>query len=198
MCGGHHARELHQLWKAKLPLSYHMEYGFSCMGYEIAGGLGIKMAEPERDVIVMVGDGSYMMMNSELATAVGMGVKITVVITDNRGYGCINRLQMGTGGAEFNNLYAHTNVSPMAIDFAAHAAAMGARSTKVSSIAELETALDSAREATQTTVIVIDTDPYPTPGAGGHWWDVAVPEVSAREEVNKARAAYEAALKERM
>ncbi|WP_137131333.1 3D-(3,5/4)-trihydroxycyclohexane-1,2-dione acylhydrolase (decyclizing) [Rhizobium sp. FY34] len=189
--------ELHQLWKAKLPLSYHMEYGFSCMGYEIAGGLGIKMAEPERDVIVMVGDGSYMMMNSELATAVGMGVKITLVITDNRGYGCINRLQMGTGGAEFNNLYAHSNVSPIGIDFAAHAASMGAQSHKVSSIAELETALDAAREATETTVIVIDTDPYPTTGAGGYWWDVAVPEVSARQEVLNARAAYEAALKER-
>jgi len=189
--------ELHQLWKSKLPLSYHMEYGFSCMGYEIAGGLGIKMAEPDRDVIVMVGDGSYMMMNSELATAVGMGVKITLVITDNRGYGCINRLQMGTGGAQFNNLYAHTNVSPIGIDFAAHAASMGARSHKVSSISELETALDAAREATETTVIVIDTDPYPTTGAGGYWWDVAVPEVSARAEVNQARAAYEAALKER-
>jgi len=189
--------ELHQLWKSKLPLSYHMEYGFSCMGYEIAGGLGIKMAEPDRDVIVMVGDGSYMMMNSELATAVGMGVKITVVITDNRGYGCINRLQMGTGGAQFNNLYTHSNVSPIAIDFAAHAASMGARSHKVSSVAELETALDAAREATETTVIVIDTDPYPTTGAGGSWWDVAVPEVSARAEVNQARAAYEAALKER-
>ncbi|PYB72560.1 3D-(3,5/4)-trihydroxycyclohexane-1,2-dione acylhydrolase (decyclizing) [Rhizobium wuzhouense] len=189
--------ELHQLWKSKLPLSYHMEYGFSCMGYEIAGGLGIKMAEPDRDVIVMVGDGSYMMMNSELATAVGMGVKITLVITDNRGYGCINRLQMGTGGAQFNNLYAHTNVSPIGIDFAAHAASMGARSQKVSSISELETALDAAREATETTVIVIDTDPYPTTGAGGYWWDVAVPEVSARAEVNQARIAYEAALKER-
>ncbi|MDH4414229.1 MAG: 3D-(3,5/4)-trihydroxycyclohexane-1,2-dione acylhydrolase (decyclizing) [Rhizobium sp.] len=189
--------ELHQLWKSKLPLSYHMEYGFSCMGYEIAGGLGIKMAEPDRDVIVMVGDGSYMMMNSELATAVGMGVKITLVITDNRGYGCINRLQMGTGGAQFNNLYAHTNVSPIGIDFAAHAASMGARSQKVSSISELETALDAARAATETTVIVIDTDPYPTTGAGGYWWDVAVPEVSARAEVNQARTAYEAALKER-
>lgn len=189
--------ELHQLWKAKLPLSYHMEYGFSCMGYEIAGGLGIKRAEPERDVIVMVGDGSYMMMNSELATSVAMGLKITVVITDNRGYGCINRLQMGTGGAEFNNLYAHTNVQPMAIDFAAHAASMGASARKVSSIAELEEALAAARDATVTTVIVIDTDPYPTPEAGGHFWDVAVPEVSPRAEVNQARVRYEAALKER-
>ncbi len=189
--------ELHQLWKAKLPLSYHMEYGFSCMGYEIAGGLGIKMAEPDRDVIVMVGDGSYMMMNSELATSVAMDLKITLVITDNRGYGCINRLQMGTGGAEFNNLYAHTNVHPMAIDFAAHAASMGASARKVSSIAELEEALAAARDATVTTVIVIDTDPYPTPEAGGHFWDVAVPQVSPRAEVNQARFRYEAALKER-
>lgn len=190
--------ELHQLWKAKLPLSYHMEYGFSCMGYEVAGGLGIKMAEPHRDVIVMVGDGSYMMMNSELATAVAMGLKITVVITDNRGYGCINRLQMETGGAEFNNLYAHTNLDgPPPIDFAAHAASMGASTTKVSSIAELEKALEAAREATVTTVVVIDTDPYPVPDAGGYWWDVVVPEVSARSQVNEARTRYEAARKER-
>jgi 3D-(3,5/4)-trihydroxycyclohexane-1,2-dione acylhydrolase (decyclizing) len=190
--------ELHQLWKAGRPLSYHMEYGFSCMGYEIAGGLGIKMAEPDRDVIVMVGDGSYMMMNSELATAVAMGVKITVVITDNRGYGCINRLQMATGGEQFNNLYAHTNqMNQMSIDFAAHAAAMGADARKVSSIADLEVALKDARESKVTTVVLIETDPYPTPDGGGHWWDVAVPEVSARREVTQARAAYETALKER-
>ena len=160
--------ELHQLWKAGRPLSYHMEYGFSCMGYEIAGGLGIKLAEPDRDVVVMVGDGSYMMMNSELATAVAMGVKITVVVTDNRGYGCINRLQMATGGAEFNNLYKHTNqTNPMQIDFAAHAVSMGAQAQKVSTVAELEAALAEAREAMVATVIVIDTDPYPTPDAGG-------------------------------
>lgn len=190
--------ELHQLWKARLPLSYHMEYGFSTMGYEIAGGLGIKMAEPERDVIVMVGDGSYMMMNSELASAVAMGAKITVVITDNRGYGCINRLQMATGGAEFNNLYAYSNhENPIAIDFVAHAASMGAKASKVASIAELDAALAAARDASEVTVIVIDTDPYPTPDAGGHWWDVAVPEVSERPEVNQARAGYEAALKKR-
>ncbi|MCZ7857696.1 MULTISPECIES: 3D-(3,5/4)-trihydroxycyclohexane-1,2-dione acylhydrolase (decyclizing) [Agrobacterium] len=189
--------ELHQLWKSKLPLSYHMEYGFSCMGYEVAGGLGIKMAEPDRDVIVMVGDGSYMMMNSELATSVAMGVKITLVITDNRGYGCINRLQMETGGAEFNNLYAHSNVNPIAIDFAAHAGSMGADARKVSTIAELEDALAAARASTHTTVIVIDTDPYPTPQAGGHWWDVAVPEVSDRAEIGPARVRYETHVKER-
>lgn len=190
--------ELHQLWKASRPMSYHMEYGFSCMGYEIAGGLGIKMAEPDRDVIVMVGDGSYMMANSELATAVMMGIKITVVITDNRGYGCINRLQMATGGAQFNNLLDHSyHVNPSHIDFAAHAAAMGADSYKVSSIAELEASLAKVRDNNKVSVIVIDTDPYPTPATGGYWWDVAVPEVSERTEVRKARKNYEAALKER-
>ncbi len=190
--------ELHKLWKAGRPGSYHMEYGYSCMGYEIAGGLGIKMAEPDRDVVVMVGDGSYMMMNSELATAVSMGVKITVVITDNRGFGCINRLQMGTGGAEFNNLLDHTHhVNPSHIDFVAHAASMGADARKAGSIAELETALAEARAAKGPFVVVIDTDPYPTTEAGGYWWDVAVPEVSDRQEVNAARKAYENALKER-
>lgn len=190
--------ELHKLWKAGRPRSYHMEYGYSCMGYEIAGGIGIKMAEPDRDVIVMLGDGSYMMMNSELATAVMMGIKITVVITDNRGFGCINRLQRSTGGAEFNNLLDHAHhVNPSHIDFAAHAASMGAHAEKAGSIAELEDALARAREADGPFVVVIDTDPYPSTEAGGHWWDVAVPEVSQREEVRQAREAYEAALKER-
>src|SRR5690606_36952496 len=105
--------EMHKLWKAGRPRSYHMDYGYSCMGYETPGATGIKTAEPDRDVIVMVGDGSYMMMNSELATAAMMGIKLTVVITDNRGYGCINRLQMATGGAEFNNLLDHAaHVNP--------------------------------------------------------------------------------------
>ena len=190
--------ELHQLWKAGRPMSYHMEYGFSCMGYEIAGGLGIKMAEPDRDVIVMVGDGSYMMANSELATAVMMGQKITVVVTDNRGFGCINRLQMATGGAEFNNLLDHAaHVNPSKIDFAAHAGAMGADTKKAGSIHELEDALAEARNSSRTTVIIIDTDPYPTTETGGWWWDVAVPEVSEREQVRAARKDYEAKLKER-
>ena len=184
--------ELHKLWKAGRPGSYHMEYGYSCMGYEIAGGLGIKMAEPDRDVVVMVGDGSYMMMNSELATAAMTGVKITVVITDNRGFGCINRLQMDTGGAEFNNLLDHSShVNPSHIDFVAHAASMGAHAEKVGSIGELEDALTRARDAKGPFVVVIDTDPYPTTEAGGHWWDVAVPEVSGRREVNAAREIYD-------
>jgi 3D-(3,5/4)-trihydroxycyclohexane-1,2-dione acylhydrolase (decyclizing) len=184
--------ELHKLWKAGKPMSYHMEYGFSCMGYEIAGGMAIKMAEPDRDVIVMIGDGSYMMANSELATAVMMGIKITLVITDNRGFGCINRLQMATGGAEFNNLLDHAaHANPSHIDFVAHAGSMGADARKAGSIAELEAALAEARDATNPTVIVIDTDPYPSTEAGGTWWEVAVPEVSEREQVREARKAYD-------
>ena len=189
--------ELHKLWKAPRAGAYHMEYGFSCMGYEVAGAMGIKMAEPARDVVCMVGDGSYMMMNSEMATAAMMGVSFTTVITDNRGYGCINRLQMGTGGAEFNNLYAHARIETQPnIDFVAHAAAMGATAVKVSSIAELETALARRDSIKGPYVIVIDTDPYPSTPHGGHWWDVAVPEVSARPSVNAARKRYEMKRKE--
>ena len=188
--------ELHKLWKASRPMSYHMEYGFSCMGYEIAGAIGIKMAEPARDVVCMLGDGSYMMANSELATACMMGLKITLVITDNRGYGCINRLQMHTGGAEFNNLLKDTrHVNPPAIDFRAHAQSMGATAVKVASVSELEAALATARSAPGPFVVVIDTDPYPSTPNGGTWWDVAVPEVSDRAEVRAARAKYEAQLK---
>ncbi len=180
--------ELHKLWKAGRPGSYHMEYGFSCMGYEIAGAIGIKMAEPGRDVICFTGDGTYMMANSEMATAAMMGLSFTVVITDNRGFGCINRLQMGTGGAEFNNLLDHAvHERPSAIDFAAHAAAMGATSVKVGSIAELEAALARRDGITGPYVIVIDTDPYPSTEHGGTWWEVGVPEVSSRSEVNAAR-----------
>ena len=179
--------ELHKLWKATRPMSYHMEYGFSCMGYEIAGAMGIKMAQPDRDVICMIGDGSYMMANSELATACMMGLKITVVITDNRGYGCINRLQMHTGGAEFNNLLKDAvQVQPMAVDFRAHAAAMGAVAVKVASVAELEAALARGKGVTGPYVVVIDTDPYPSTPFGGSWWDVGVPEVSVRTEVRDA------------
>ncbi|QHQ35372.1 3D-(3,5/4)-trihydroxycyclohexane-1,2-dione acylhydrolase (decyclizing) [Algicella marina] len=188
--------ELHKLWKAGRPGSYHMEYGFSCMGYEIAGAMGIKMAAPERDVICFTGDGTYMMANSEMATAAMMGISFTVVVTDNRGYGCINRLQMGCGGAEFNNLLEHTiHETPSSIDFAKHAESMGAVSVKVGSIAELEAALAKRGEATGPYVIVIDTDPYPSTEHGGTWWDVGVPEVSERDEVKAARTNYETSKK---
>jgi len=183
--------ELHKLWKANRPMSYHMEYGFSCMGYEIAGAMGIKMAEPERDVLCFTGDGTYMMANSEMATAAMMGVSFTVIVTDNRGFGCINRLQMGIGGAEFNNLLKDAvHETPSAIDFAAHAASMGATSVKVSSISELEQALAKRGDITGPYVIVIDTDPYPSTPHGGSWWEVGVPEVSVRSEVNDAHEKY--------
>ncbi|MDX8455949.1 3D-(3,5/4)-trihydroxycyclohexane-1,2-dione acylhydrolase (decyclizing) [Mesorhizobium sp. VK9D] len=184
--------ELHKLWQAGAPGSYHAEYGFSTMGYEIAGGLGAKMAKPDQEVVVMVGDGSYLMLNSEIATSVMLGLKLTIVLLDNRGYGCINRLQMATGGANFNNLLkdARHEVMPD-VDFAAHAASLGAIAEKVASIAELETALGNAKKNDKTTVLVIDTDPLVSTDAGGHWWDVAVPEVSARREVNAARKVYE-------
>ena len=189
--------ELHKIWDAAQG-GYHMEYGYSCMGYEVAGALGIKLARPGADVICMVGDGSYMMANSELATAVMMGVPFTVVLTDNRGYGCINRLQQGCGGAPFNNLLDDTrHVNASAIDFVAHAGAMGAKAVKAADIAGLEAELKAAKGADRPVVIVIDTDPAPSTGAGGHWWDVAVPEVSARAEVNAARARYEEQLQSR-
>jgi len=190
--------ELHKLWKAGQPGSYHMEYGYSCMGYEVAGGLGVKMAEPGRDVIVMVGDGSYMMMNSELATAAMLGVSYTIVLTDNRGYGCINRLQMSAGGAEFNNLLDHAvHETPADIDFVAHAKSMGAEAVRAGSVAELEDALARRGEVRGPYVIVIDTTAYPPREIGGAWWDVAVPEVSARGEVGEARRTYEKHLRER-
>ena len=186
---------LHVLWRAAQG-GYHMEYGYSCMGYEIAGAMGIKMAQPGREVICMVGDGSYMMANSELATAVMMGIPFTVVLTDNRGYGCINRLQQATGGAPFNNLLDDSrHVNALHLDFVSHARGMGANAVKVSGIAALEEEMRKARTATIPTVIVIDTDPGPGTGAGGHWWDVAVPEVSSRAEVREARKGYEAGVR---
>ncbi len=190
--------ELHKLWKQDAPGSYHMEYGFSCMGYEIAGGVGVKLAKPDEDVVVMVGDGSYMMMNSDVATSIMLGTKITIIILDNRGYGCINRLQMATGGANFNNLLKDTWHKELPdIDFRAHAESMGAIAVKVSSVSELESALDKMKAETRTCVVVIDTDPLIITEAGGNWWDVAVPEVSVRKTVNDARSKYEKARQNR-
>jgi 3D-(3,5/4)-trihydroxycyclohexane-1,2-dione acylhydrolase (decyclizing) len=185
--------EMHKLWQAAAAGSYHMEYGFSCMGYEIAGALGVKLARPKHDVVVMVGDGSYLMLNSEIATSVMLGLKLTIVLLDNGGFGCINRLQAATGGAAFNNLLADSrHVAVLAIDFRAHAESLGAIAERVAGIAELEAALARARIAPRTTVLVVETDPKASTEAGGHWWDVGVPEVSERAEVRAARAHYEA------
>jgi 3D-(3,5/4)-trihydroxycyclohexane-1,2-dione acylhydrolase (decyclizing) len=181
--------ELHKLWRAHGPDSYHLEYGYSCMGYEIAGGLGVKLAKPERDVIVLVGDGSYLMMNSEIATSVMLGLKLTIVVLDNRGYGCIERLQQSCGGESFNNLLP----GAPAVDFAAHARALGADAHAVSNLEGLAQALQGARSASRTRVLVIETDPAKSTAAGGAWWDVPVPEVSQSEAVRRAYADYEQA-----
>ena len=183
--------ELHKLWRALDPQGYHLEYGYSCMGYEIAGGLGAKMAMPDRDVFVMVGDGSYLMMNSEIATSITMRLPLTIVVLDNHGFGCINRLQQACGSPSFNNLLTDpTTGVPPAIDFAAHARSLGAVAEQVKTIADLETALARARTATRTSVIVIETDPTGSTAAGGAWWDVAVPAESSRAAVREARTRY--------
>jgi 3D-(3,5/4)-trihydroxycyclohexane-1,2-dione acylhydrolase (decyclizing) len=183
--------EMHKLWRAPTAGSYHAEYGYSCMGYEIAAGLGVKMAHPQREVVVMVGDGSYMMANSDIATSVMLGLKIIIVVLDNRGFACINRLQTGCGGKPFNNLLDDTRHSiAAAIDFRSHAESQGAIAEKVNNLTELSSALERAKNSISTYVIVIDTDAMISTEAGGTWWDVAVPEVSNSESVNEARKIY--------
>jgi 3D-(3,5/4)-trihydroxycyclohexane-1,2-dione acylhydrolase (decyclizing) len=179
--------ELHKLWRTRTNDGYHLEYGYSCMGYEIAGALGVKLAAPDREVIAMLGDGSYLMLNSELATSVTLGAKLIVVLLDNGGFGCINRLQQATGGEPFNNRLPEVPK----IDFVAHARSLGADAERAATIAELETAMDRAIASDRTYVIVIETDPARSTEAGGAWWDVAVPEVSERSKVLAARKAYD-------
>ncbi len=179
---------------------YHMEYGYSCMGYEVAGAMGLKLARPEREVICFVGDGSYMMANAELATAVMRRIPFTVVLTDNRGYGCINRLQtLGCGGEPFNNMYVDCNVEAQPeIDYVAHAASMGAYAVKASGTDALEAEIAAARGRNIPTVIVIETVAKDFPGTGieaaagehGHFWDVAVPAESDREKQRDYYARY--------
>ncbi len=181
--------ELHKLWRASDAVSYHLEYGFSCMGYEIAGGLGAKLAMPKREVVVLIGDGSYLMMNSEIATSVAMGAKLTIVLLDNRGFGCINRLQRGTGGAPFNNLLA--DAAPP-VDFAAHARSLGADAVALDGVAALEAALPAALRAKRTTVLVVATDPQAATQEGGAWWDVPVSAAPRDATQKRARADYEA------
>ena len=187
--------ELHKLWRAARPGGYHMEYGYSCMGYEIAGGVGVKLARPDAEVVVLVGDGSYLMMNSEIATSVSLGRKLVIVVLDNRGYGCIQRLQIASGGVRFNNLLAdcvREGGEDVRIDFAAHARSLGADAVHVKSIAELKSALRQARAAKSTQVLVIDTTHTRTTDDGGWWWEVAIPEVSQRREVADAYEKYRA------
>lgn len=189
--------ELHKLWRSPKPGSYHLEYGFSCMGYEIAGGLGVRLARPGGEVFIMVGDGSYLMMNSDLASAVMLDRKVIVVLLDNRGFGCINRLQRACGGESFNNLLRDALQGPdwKGVDFEGHMRALGAVTEKVRGVEALEKALVRAKASTKSYAIVIDTDPMPSTQEGGAWWEVVVPEVSPREQVREARKRYEASKK---
>jgi 3D-(3,5/4)-trihydroxycyclohexane-1,2-dione acylhydrolase (decyclizing) len=180
--------ELVNGWRSDVVHSFDAEYGFSCMGYEIAGGWGAKMAMPDREVVVFVGDGSYLMMNSDLYSSVLSGHKLIVIVCDNGGFAVINRLQVNQGGVPFNNLIADARiVEEVRVDFAAHAAAMGCHAETVTTVRDLEAAFQRARGNDRTTVIALRTDAYSWT-EGGAYWEVGVPEVSDRAEVVAARA----------
>jgi 3D-(3,5/4)-trihydroxycyclohexane-1,2-dione acylhydrolase (decyclizing) len=185
--------ELNKTWRAAGPARFDCEYGFSCMGYEISGAWGARMARSGGEVVSFCGDGSYMMLNSDLYSSVLTGHKIIVVLCDNGGYAVIQRLQEFKGGAPFNNRYEEETRRARAVevDYTAHAAAMGAGAEQVEDLEGLAAAFARAREADRSYVIVIRTDPATWTG-GDAWWDVGVPEVSEREEVRTARAAHEA------
>jgi 3D-(3,5/4)-trihydroxycyclohexane-1,2-dione acylhydrolase (decyclizing) len=179
-------------WRVKAPNTFDCEFGFSCMGYEIAAGWGAAMADPTRTPIVMVGDGAYMMMNADIYSSVLSGHKMIVVLCDNGGYAVINRLQNAKGGASFNNLIKDCRVKdPFGVDFAKHAESMGALARRVESLSELEQVMEWAKTTDRTTVITIVSDAFTwTPGDA--WWDVGVPEVSERTEVVQAHKAQQA------
>lgn len=193
--------DLHKLWRTRDPKGYHVEYGYSCMGYEIAGGLGVKMADPSREVYVMVGDGSYLMLAQELATAVQEGVKIIVVLLDNHGYSSIGGLSQSVGCGGFGTRLRRRTASGqldgdlLPIDFAANLESLGAHTEQVRTIDQLRDALGRAKEQTGPAAIVIETDLEARVPGYQSWWDVAVPEVSRIEAVQQARAAYEEAVK---
>jgi 3D-(3,5/4)-trihydroxycyclohexane-1,2-dione acylhydrolase (decyclizing) len=189
--------DLHKLWRTRDPKGYHVEYGYSCRGYEVAGGLGVKMADPGREVLVMVGDGSWLMMSSEIATSIQEGARLTVVLVDNRGFGSIGGLSRSLGSEGFGTAYrrrggnGQLSGAPLELDLAANARSMGAHGVRVETIAELRQALDEARGADRTTVIVVECDPGRGVGSYESWWDVPVAEVSTMPAVARARADYE-------
>ncbi len=191
--------DLHKLWRTRDPKGYHMEYGFSTMGYEIAGGLGVKMAAPEREVYVMVGDASYLMLNSEIPTAVQEGVKIIIVLVDNHGYASIGGLSKAVGSDGFGTKYRYRTESGqldgdvLPVDYAANAASLGAVVFRASNKDELANALLQAQALNQTACIVVETDRSQRVGGYESWWDVAVAEVSENPEVQNAREGYETA-----
>ncbi|HEY8857818.1 MAG TPA: 3D-(3,5/4)-trihydroxycyclohexane-1,2-dione acylhydrolase (decyclizing) [Gaiellales bacterium] len=177
--------DLHKLWRTRDPKGYHVEYGYSCMGYEVAGGLGVKLADPDREVIVMVGDGSWLMMSSEIATSIQEGARLTVVLIDNHGFGSIGGLSRSLGSEGFGTAY------PNEVDLTANARSLGAQAVRVETTAQLAAALADARGADRTTVIVIECDAGRGVGSYESWWDVPVAEVSTMPAVERARAEYE-------
>jgi 3D-(3,5/4)-trihydroxycyclohexane-1,2-dione acylhydrolase (decyclizing) len=184
--------ELNKHWRSVGVGTFDCEYGFSCMGYEIAGAWGAAMALPDRTIISFCGDGSYLMANSEIYSSVLAGHPFVLILCDNAGYAVIDRLQVSKGGASFNNLLDDVRAKErVSVDFVAHAASLGARAEKVNSLEELESALSRSRTSGRTSVVVIRTDPHVWTG-GDAWWDVGVPEVSDRQEVRAARAEHEA------
>jgi 3D-(3,5/4)-trihydroxycyclohexane-1,2-dione acylhydrolase (decyclizing) len=194
--------DLHKLWRAVSADDYHVEYGYSCMGYEIAGGLGVKLADPEREVIVLVGDGSYLMMNSEIVTSLQEQAHLTVVLVDSEGYASIAGLARSMGARNgFNDRRARDAASGrlegpvLPVDFVAHAASMGARAERASTVDELDAALAAARRAHRSSVIVVEPDARSRVGSYESWWEVPVAEVSESESVRAARAEYEEARK---
>ena len=193
--------DLHKLWRSRDPKSYHLEYGYSCMGYEIAGGMGVKMAAPDREVIVMVGDGSWLMMSSELVTARQEGVKLVVVLIDNGGYGSIGSLSTSLGSAGFGTQLRYREADGslssrhIEIDFAANARSLGLKVHAADALAELRAALSEAAASSESTVIVTHTDPSVKVGGYESWWDVPPAEVSTIDTVKAARAGYEEAKK---
>jgi 3D-(3,5/4)-trihydroxycyclohexane-1,2-dione acylhydrolase (decyclizing) len=200
--------DLHKLWRARHPKNFHMEYGYSCMGYEIAGGLGAKMAAPERDVYVVVGDGSYLMLSSDLATAVQEGHKLIVILWDNGGFKSIGALSRSLGQDGFGTRFIHPQdgqlvgdsageaVQPLEIDFPANARSLGADVIECQTAAEYAAAILAARASSRTTLIYIRNDRYESVPGYDSWWDVQVAEVSDMPSVQAARQAYEAKQKE--
>jgi 3D-(3,5/4)-trihydroxycyclohexane-1,2-dione acylhydrolase (decyclizing) len=194
--------DLHRFWRVRRPGAYHLEYGYSCMGYEIAGGLGVKLADPTHGVYVLVGDGSYLMMAQEIVTAVQEGADLTIVVFDNRGFGSIGGLSEAVGCGGFGTEYRRRREASglldgewIDVDFAANAASLGAASWLATTADELLGALEASREAGGVNVIVVPVDRAVRSPSYDTWWDVPVAEVSSRPEVRQARAAYEEARK---
>ncbi|MFY9530056.1 MAG: thiamine pyrophosphate-dependent enzyme, partial [Candidatus Acidiferrales bacterium] len=187
--------DLHKLWRTRDPKGYHLEYGYSTMGYEIAGGLGIKMADPEREVYVLVGDGSYLMMSQEIVTSLQEGYKLNIVVLDNHGFSSIGGLSRHCGSGGFGTEYRYRRNGKLEgevipIDFAANAASLGALSIRAKNREDLEKALKQARSTPRTTVICIEVDINQRVPGYESWWDVPVAEVSEMESVQKAHSDY--------